>query len=65
MIKGLIDISFDKHGFALRIFNFIKIQCAKDNDCSTVIVRFGLWRFYTTLSFTYTNNEKFRTHGIS
>ena len=66
MIKELIDISFDKHGFALRIFNVIKLQCAKDDDSNTVILRFGIWRFYTALSFTYTTNQRtFRTRGIS
>jgi hypothetical protein len=66
MIKGLIEISSDRNGFAMRIFHFIKLQCAKDNDSNTVIIRFGLWRFYTSISFTYTNNQKaFHTHGVS
>ena len=44
----------------------ILLMIAKDNESNTVIIRFGLWRFYTSISFTYTNNQKaFHTHGIS
>ena len=65
MIKGLIDISWNKDAFAIRLFNFIKFQCAKDNEWNTITFRFGVWRLFTSISFTYSTDKSLRHHGIS
>jgi|TARA_R100001594_G_C3977606_1_gene249280 hypothetical protein len=65
MTRGLIDISFNKDAFAIRILNIFKFQFAKDNEWSTVTFRVGVWRFFTSISFTYSSNKSFERHGIS
>jgi len=66
MIKGLIDISLDRDAFAMRIFHIFKLQCAKDDEWSTVTIRVGIWRFFTSISFTYcSDKDRFNSRGIS
>ena len=65
MTKGLIEISYDRNAFAIRLFNLFKFQCAKDSEWNTIVLRFGIWRLFTAISFTYSTDKSFRHHGIS
>ena len=65
MNKGLIDISWNQDAIAIRLLNLIKFQCAKDSEWNTITLRFGVWRLYASISFTYSTEKSFRHHGIS
>jgi hypothetical protein len=64
MIKGLIDMSYDKDAFAITILTIFKLQFAKNHDFSTITFRIGIWKLFITISFSITNNKANR-YGIS
>ena len=64
-MNNIISMSYDKDAFAISLLRIFKIQFAKDDNVSTVVVRIGIWRFFTSLAFTYASDTKFDTHGIS
>ena len=64
MIKGLIDIAYNKDAFAITILTIFKLQFAKNHDFSTLTFRLGVWKLFTTISFSIVDNKPNR-YGIS